>query len=190
MKAKEQPQLSEQDKAFALEVHNEYNQMPLDDIYTLVQKVRHIVTDNLSHLQQGLDFEKEFRPLTNPKTKVIAITIQTNSGAINIEASNYLFKFFKSAIQKAVKRFNEVEINWKSHLSRWAIQYPLDIVSIFLKNTKLGSFQRRVVKGMFIVHFKLYRGKPYQTEKEWEADPKRTGDNYKTYLSDKVKQRK
>ena len=68
----------------------------------------------------------------------------------------------------------------------YLVDLPFKKIWQFLNTTQLGKFQRRVVAGMFLVYFDLYKVKPLMTEIEWNENPT-YANTYKHYLSDTVK---
>ena len=179
--------MKEQDKAFAEKVNQEYPKLPLDQLCEMVATVRIII-----------DTEKQYKPLKtpcsgllDPELEVQEFVLKTNKGDITINKVHQPqdFRALENGLE-ILKNIQKKEYDsFVKYLDRVSMQGPMLKTKLFLDETPLGEFQKRVVIGMFIVHFELYRpDKPILTEKEWQKSDKHD-QSYKHYLADIVKNR-
>jgi hypothetical protein len=84
MKAKELPQMTEPDKAFALEVHNKYK-IPFDDLCRLIAETRNNLYDDFEELKENSDRVQTFNKLFDPEIEIKGVNIVTNKGTIEID---------------------------------------------------------------------------------------------------------
>lgn len=187
MKAQEQPQLSEQDKAFALEICKRYK-LPVDELCQLISEVRSNITDDFEELKQGSDYVQSFNKLFDPETEVTAVNIVTNKGTIAIASSDEMYSYLRIPIQRIKDKF-KADLNYlDTAFHKGGKDYSCGRVMKFIITTSLKPRHKELLAFEFIHYFKFFPGKPTMTKQEWEANPTEAK-NYPDYCRDIGKSR-
>lgn len=191
MKARKQPQLSEQDKAFALEVHNRYK-LPVDDLCRLITGVRNNLVDDWEELNQSSDYVQSFSKLFDPEVEITAVNIVTNKGTIEIASSDTMYSYLKIPIQRIKDKF-KANLNYlETAFARGGKYYSSEQVMKFINATSLKPRHKEILAFEFIHYFKFFPGKPTMTEQEWAVssiEGKNEAKNYSDYCRDIGKSR-
>jgi hypothetical protein len=198
------PPLSKEDKEFALRLENETH-LPIEALYFVVGQFRLSIENqvneaaqlNLSiHLDRfypeiGKSYKKYIKSLLAPNLEIESITVKTNKGTIKLNPSDHLFKSLYISIQRFRKKLDNVINSKRSAFKSGLLDSLLLYLILFFRlNAKLSKFQMRVVIGMFIVHFKVFKGKLIMTEDEFNISSLDLEvQDYKHYLSERVKSR-
>ncbi len=177
------------DDDFASEMNMKYD-VPIDDLRWLIRDIRDGIQKNQYDFNAGmLSRDKHFWDmLCSPGIEFKKISITSNMGVIDIEASHPFWEvYFYPQILKIESLRSKILDSQTKDIKFYQIDIPLNKIWKFFNRTSLGEFQKRVAIGMFLVHFKLYKGKPYLTESEWNDQTE--AQDYDHYLSDIVKAR-
>lgn len=184
--------ITPEDCEFALQVKNEYN-LPEDELNWLIRDIRDTLKDQFSELKEDSRLRDTYDKLFASDVEIKGITINTNKEDIYISSNVSLFDYFLTQINKIHVQFDNTISSQDDYLSRWSKQSAFLKTMIYLSGTSLGPFQRKVVIGMVLVHFRLYKGKPLLTESEFktkQVEGELLGyDSYKHYLVEIVENR-
>jgi hypothetical protein len=183
------PEISQNDARFAEKVCNEYNKLPYDDVCWLIRDLRHGVEKYQADYKAGmLSMNSNFwGKLCTNGIEFKSISINSNMGTIELLANHIIFEhYFYPQLKKIKLLQRDVAESFSKGQKYSMVDLPFNKIWQFLSTTKLGPSQRKVVAGMFLVYFNLYKGKPLMTEIEFNANSTYPG-TYKRYLSDRVK---
>lgn len=188
MKAKELPQMTEQDQAFALEVHNQYK-IPFDDLCRLIANVRNNIVDDFEKLKESSDRVQTFNKLFDPEIEIKGVNIITNKGTIEIDSSDRFYSCLKIPIQRIKDKFKADLKYLDDRLPKGAKAHSCNDVMKFIKATSLKPRHKEILAFEFIHYFKFHwDSKPTKTKKEWDANPTEAK-NYPAYCRDIGKSR-
>jgi len=163
-----------QDIDFAKEIEKEYD-IPAVKSFGIIGDLR----DFINHLPEFRKYDA-LPELFAPDIEIKKINFDTNKGPVEINSNKSVFKFFVNSLQIAKK---EIEREWNKTWDGDEIFYDYFIkaASYYSPYKPKGNFQRYVILGMFIVHFKLYKSKELRSKEEWKQNP--TSDiSYRHYL--------
>ena len=186
------PAITDEDQEFAVRISKEYKKIPLNEIRRLTSEVRNYIQNGIPGFTEVdlVSPYKEYVEMLFPSdAEIINLSITTDKGTVKIKNTDSFFKYFTTPIQRMRAKFYK-EQNYLMKILE--SQVPFDSIRSYMETTPLGAFQKRVVIGMFICHFKI--GKHVMTEQEFKTDQEH-GENpietqsYKRYLSDIVKSR-
>jgi len=184
MKTKELPQMTEPDKAFALEVHKQYK-IPIDDLCRLIAEVRDNLFDDLEEMKENSNYVQTLTKLLDPEIEITGINIVTNKGTIKIDSSDNLYSYLTIPIQRIKDKFN-ADLNYlDTALFHGSKDYSCNEVMKFINNTSLILEHKAYLAFDFIHYFKFYwDSKPTKTKAEWDADPTDapTYNKYRSYI--------
>ena len=187
MKAKEQPQLSEQDKAFALELSKRFK-LQFDELCRLIAEVRKNLVDDWEELNQSSDYVQSFNILFDPEAEITSVNIVTNKGTIAIASSDELYSYLRIPIERIKDRFKADLSYLQDQMPKGAKRYSCDVVMKSISATSLKPRHKEILAFEFIHYFKFFPGKPTMTEQEWNANPTEAK-NYTEYCRDIGKSR-
>jgi hypothetical protein len=183
------PEISLNDSSFAEKVFNEYDKLPFDDLCWLIRDIRYGIQRYKADYEAGmLSMNSNFwEKLCANGLEFKSISITSNKGTIELTAGHPIFEHYFYPQFKKIKLLQRDILESQSKGQKfYMVNLPFNNIWRFLNTTQLGEFQKRVITGMFLVYFNLYKDKPLMTEKEWNKDPTYAA-TYKHYLSDTVK---
>lgn len=186
MKAKEQPQLSEQDKAFALEVQNKYN-LSIENICKLVARMRHIINDDWKEFR-STDYVKSCNILCDPEVEITSVNIVTDKGTIEIASTNEMYSYLRIPIQRIKDKFKADLDVIQTALNKGGKYAMCELVMKSIKATALKPRHKELLAFDFIHYYKFFPGKPTMTREEWLANSTEAK-NYTEYCRDIGKSR-
>lgn len=192
--------LNQEDKAFALKVIQEYD-VPVDWLCVFIANIRNAT---LGHLENGWEVDpsgtlsfSEMRDIKQKirdsasilDEKVKEISITTSKGIVKVNPSDYVFSLFHLPIYKLKKEYEKYLTSDLVISKEMTINGSLSLLySCLITKSSLKKSHRYEIIGMFLVHFKLYPGKPLLTKPEYDPGI-READTYKRYLYNIVKSR-
>jgi hypothetical protein len=183
--------ITSEDEAFASKLSKEYK-LSFEDISMLLREFRYSVQDGLPEylfddLENGGIKKRYEQILINRLLK--SITIETENGSLIINSSDPFFKYFSLPIQRAIKKIERLVNSEKEKMKSVLMNFVfLDVYMYLRRNNSLSKFKIYVILGLFLVHFKVYKGKALLTEKEYKPEDYEAQD-YEHYLYDRVKSR-
>jgi hypothetical protein len=137
-----------------------------------------------------LSFDKNlWEMFCGPGIEFRKISITSNKGTIDIDATHPFFEYYFYPQIKRIELLRSKTLSSQNkEIAKWLVDLPLRRIWLFFNRTTLGKFQQRVVTGLLLVHFKLFKNRPIITAEEWKENPTQAI-SYKHYLSDIVKTR-
>lgn len=183
------PEITQEDYYFAVLRKRDYDKLPFDDLCWLIRDLRFIIQKYETDFKAGTSSMSQnfWDKLCANGIIFKSISITSDKGTIDLTANHPLFEhYFYPQLKKIKLLHHEILESQSKEWKYYLIDLPFHNIWKFLNTTNLGEFQKRVITGMFLVHFKLNRIKPIMTEPEWEDNPD-YADSYKHYLSDRVK---
>jgi|SRR5450759_1149375 len=118
-----------------------------------------------------------------------SITLKSNKGVVCISSNDPIYYRLLAPVLEMKQSFQTRLVIQNKVLGSTLIEATLkDIIAFLTSSTTLNKFQKNVVVGMILVHFKLYKGKPLLQKEEFDNKDRDTQD-YKHYLNDIVKSR-
>ena len=165
------PPITPEDNEFALLVKNECN-LPFDELCWLIRDIR----DNIQDLELKEIFD-EYKEKYYEKLEVV-----------NLNPDDPLFNTFNKHLKKikiAIRSKRELDDKFINKIKIDSVFFKL---LFYLRQTSLIKIKKHVVFGLFIIHFKLYKKKPYKNKKEWTDKPT-ADDNWENYIYGIVKNR-
>jgi hypothetical protein len=183
------PEIDPNDLRFAETVFAEYSKIPFDDLCWLIRDLRYVIQKYQEDYDVGmLSMNENFwEKLCGKEIEFKSISITSNKGTIDVMANHPLFEhYFSPQLKKIRLLHREILESQSKEVKFYMVDLPFSKIWIFLNTTDLGEFQKRVVAGMFLVYFKLYKVKSIMKEIEWKENPT-YATTYKHYLSDIVK---
>jgi hypothetical protein len=101
-----------------------------------------------------------------------------------------LFDYFLTQIQKIQSELENKIDDQNHYLPAWSKINALLKTDRYISGTSLGPFQKNVVIGMFLFHFKFYKGEQLLTQIEFKTKQDNGEllgyDSYKHYLAEKA----
>lgn len=183
--------LSSEDDAFAFDISKDYD-VPFEGLSRLIRDFRSNILNDIPNFELveyllKKNFKKYEQKLFYAET--ISITIKTNKGQITIKPSDPYFKYFNPPI-KRIKVSIEKLLNTERTIGKslFREQLYLSIYYYLVEQNSLKKFRIYGIIGKFMVHFKIFIGKPLMTKKEWEGS-NNEAPSYEAYLNNIVKSR-
>jgi hypothetical protein len=181
--------ITDDDNDFATDVNKEFG-VSIDDLRWLIRDIRQGLLKCQEDFNEGMALlDQHFWDIfCGSETELKKVSITSTLGTIDIEKSHPFWEvYFYPQILKIKSLHSKILADQKSDFKFWLIDLPLNKIWKFFDRTSLNDFQKRVAIGMFLVHFKLWKGKPYLKKSEWNDQME--AQDYKHYLSDIVKTR-
>ena len=179
-------QISGEDNKFALRIKDEFD-LPWSDLLTKIYETRtflHEVSPNTGIITYNR--YKGLIDLIATGEEIQEIIIKTNQESVSIKKSDELFSYF-------IRPINRIKWNLLKKVKDGADEFNLIMwklvfwdLMIFFRQTTLTKNDRMIAIGMFLSHFKIYRGVPIQSEEEWKQTAS-SARSWKNYLVDRVK---
>ena len=191
------PPITPEDHNFALRIKKEYNKkkynLSFNELCWLIRDVRDTLQEGFSELKEDSRLRDTYEKLFASDVEIKGISINTNKGDIKISSTESLFNYFLIQIKKIHSEFDKTLNSEDDFLNRMGKQSAFLKTVVYCDETSLGPFQKKVVIGMFLVHFRLYKGKPLLTEpgfKTKQSEGELLGyPSYKHYLVEIVENR-
>jgi hypothetical protein len=168
------PPITPEDHNFALMVKKEYN-LPFNELCWLIRDVRDTLQEGFSELKESVndDYEKKY---------------YKGLRTVNLKSDDPLFNTFNNHLKKIKIAIRIEKDSAEKFINKIKYESAFLKIVIYFHQTDLIKISKHVVVGMFLTHFKLYKGKPYKTKAEWKDKPTQD-DNWENYLFGRVKTR-
>lgn len=181
--------ITSEDENFAMKVKDEYN-LPYDELCWLIRDVRDTLNDDWSAVKKDSMFRDTYNKLFASDVEIKGITINTNKENIFISSDTSLFDYFLIQIKKIHSKIENAIDDQDHYLPAWSKIRALLKTDCYISGTSLGPFQKNVVIGMFLFHFRLDKGKPLLSQLEFKSKQEKGEllgyDSYKHYLAEKA----
>jgi hypothetical protein len=181
--------ITPEDEVFAMKVKDEYN-LPYDELCWLIRDIRDTMNDDYLAVKKDSRFRDTYNELFASDVEIKGITINTNKEDIFIKADSSLFDYFLTQIQKIQSELENKIDDQNHYLPAWSKINALLKTDRYISGTSLGPFQKNVVIGMFLFHFKFYKGEQLLTQIEFKTKQDNGEllgyDSYKHYLAEKA----
>jgi hypothetical protein len=184
--------ITSEDEDFAMKVYDEYS-LPYDELCWLIRDIRDTLNDGFSAFKKDSRFRDTYNELFASDVEIKGITINTNKEDIFIKTDSSLFDYFLNQIQKIHSEIEKKIDDQDHYLPAWSKINALLKTDFYISDTSLGPFQKNVVIGMFLFHFRLDRGKPLLSQLEFKSKQEKGEflgyDSYKHYLAEAAERR-
>jgi len=186
------PEITEADNAFALDVKKIYRDISFNELVWLIREVRSTLEDN--EFQENIleHYNNVYTDLLAPDIEIKAFHVVTNKKTVRVHPDIWLFPYFIDSVEKIKTGFekrNKADLDYfisvPGRSAFMKVNYYIFIDPVFLFKNSLSNWKKRILLGLFIVHFNLLN-KTWKDKKAWQNKPTNNL-SYNHYLADMVK---
>lgn len=167
------PEITEADNAFAKDVIKKVGEISFDALVWLIRDIRSTLEDSEFYEYLDENYEKKYFQ------------------KFQLKENDPLFHIINKQLKKIRTEIKEQKSRDKKYIEkRILLQSVFFKLIAYFSQTNLNQYDKHVVIGMFLVHFKLWPyTKPYQNESEFNNNPSTAAETWAEYLFNITKTR-